>query len=317
MFRNNRSLRAFTLIELLVVISIIALLVAILMPALTKAKEISRRAACKANISAIGKAFGIYSSANGDLFPWYASPSEMNVPPSNPIKWGGSGVGSGAKTGTNRGKSPFANSSYNVSALLFALVRSGQAPGIFTCPSTPDVPDPNTKDRNGNYFYDFSPYSAGAREHVSYSYQSPVASQSSFPLSVVSGVDQKSDLRKPILADRTPEYSKLYEGAPRIGGTAVQAVFDWSAPGSNDVRAGMPQAHNTGEMMNVLYADFHVADATAANIGINKDNIFTVAVYSGSSPPYTSQKGVMKLDSTAPTFEYGRLDSFLIGPDRQ
>ena len=54
----------FTLIELLVVISIIALLVAILVPSLAKAKELARRAHCASNQASIGKGVAIYTTAN-------------------------------------------------------------------------------------------------------------------------------------------------------------------------------------------------------------------------------------------------------------
>jgi len=55
---------AFTLIELLVVIAIIALLLGIIMPAISKAKAIAATAVCLSNIGQMGKAYYMYAEEN-------------------------------------------------------------------------------------------------------------------------------------------------------------------------------------------------------------------------------------------------------------
>ena len=58
---------AFTLIELLVVIAIIAILAAILMPALSSARERASNTSCKNNIASIGKFMSFYVADNNDF----------------------------------------------------------------------------------------------------------------------------------------------------------------------------------------------------------------------------------------------------------
>jgi prepilin-type N-terminal cleavage/methylation domain-containing protein len=67
--RTSKRAPGFTLVELLVVIGIIALLIAILMPALSKAREASQKTVCLSNLRQLGTAMQLYATEFKDAIP--------------------------------------------------------------------------------------------------------------------------------------------------------------------------------------------------------------------------------------------------------
>ena len=159
---NRFARRGFTLIELLVVIAIIAILMSILLPSLQKAREITRRVVCTANVRHVGLAILVYSSDNEDMGPAYAtdgsdcpSPGYSGFADWNLVFFGGSEEGGRWYGGSTRSETPGRRK-----------LRSYATAEVFLCPSdTGKTPPPEPYrwyDWTGSsYFYNACWYGAG------------------------------------------------------------------------------------------------------------------------------------------------------------
>ncbi len=81
MARHRHRNQAFTLIELLVVISIVAILMAILMPSLGRARKQAQFVRCKSNLKSYGLMAFLYTHDNDDKMPnAWTRPSTAWIP---------------------------------------------------------------------------------------------------------------------------------------------------------------------------------------------------------------------------------------------
>ncbi len=292
----------FTLVELLVVISIIALLISLLLPALARAKELANRAVCSANIGSIIQSMVIYAQSNRNEFP--------SVPGSG---WGGyansnwwpnsSPKGATAQEEIQAWYTP-ANLPASANcplACLWLLVLNGQmSPASFICPSDPISNLPSSEyfpstgaslSANGNFGGPRGPNGTdwmvdGRGE--SYSIADPWPNNSKWPNSGEgrwwtgnAGADV------PIVSDMAPMQDASAHGlTERLPATLLKG----NTYGNYIYNSG----NHNGDGQNVGFGDGHVAWESNPYCGEDGDNIFTYDTSGVPGPANTGQVAVVQ-----------------------
>lgn len=265
-----RQKKAFTLIELLVVVAIIALLISILLPSLQRARELSKRTVCAANVRGIGQACKIYSNEDDeDLFPLIP----YDITKTSFTYTSQMGVSRSIVTDTR-------SQSASTSRCLWMLVRGTTGGSVtvkqFRCPSSDDSID-DTEDLAR--YYDFKGYTT-----MSYGYQVPYGSQNQTRPS------ENIDIRMGLIADKGPfsqagglgAGSSAPTDAPSNTFTLSGAQYPQNVNEKNQIIKWIPfnspnhGGRNNGEGQNVLFGDSHVEFARKPIVGVDEDNIYAV-----------------------------------------
>jgi len=228
--------KGFTLIELLVVIAIIALLMSILMPALSRVRELANRVVCGSNISGIIKAMNMYASQSDSKFPWVGTRNTV-------------------LSDTLAGTPPVFTKATITSCLYLLLKHDYATPGQFVCKSDPVVTDEMQAPDLG-ILWDFGDPVA----QCSYAYHTP------FP--PARAVTAASQAGMAVMADCNPHLDGTAD--------TTSVGFDATPAGTEEEHQIWNTEVHQKDGQNVGFVDGHVNFEEYSYCGINDDNIYTI-----------------------------------------
>ncbi|MHC4552135.1 MAG: type II secretion system protein, partial [Planctomycetota bacterium] len=285
--------KGFTLIELLVVIAIIAMLMAILMPALSKVKKIAARVVCGTNLKGLGTAQTVYASDYEDEYAVQGGYVTHNWTDRTDT-W----LGNAGNPATTAG-------GITVGASLYLLVREADvSPKSFVCPSGDQEEFSGRNNANQDIvdMYDFGYPQAssdgttpaeGPTECVSYSYHNPYNGGDGTGSKGRYAADATRSAAFAVMADRNPFFDPLLEhgGASeddflerveRLGAGGFSAPTNWDDIDKWRLQSANTQPHDR-ESQNVLFADGHTANEKRVDVGMKNDAIYVAQSGNGAT----------------------------------
>lgn len=272
--------RGFTLIELLVVIAIIAMLLAILMPALSKVKKIAQRVVCGTNLKGLGTAQTVYAHDYSDQYTCLVRGATQI--------WAGTPIRTMGWDQAQRLSGDGLNIS--VGASLYLLVREADvSPKSFVCPASAEVEfsgrNPNNLDivelwDFGNPNYTPTGGSAeGPAKCVSYSFHQPYGTNGA---KSPRAADGNRSAAFAVMADKNPFFDA--KTTANDGGTAttwmnsvgrMAAYYTGTTYNKSSWEVKVANSHpHDREGQNVLYADGHSSYENVSDVGVMNDGIY-------------------------------------------